>query len=88
MLSCVDLSWYWIVSNWIRQSKVGEKFVVGESKQSHVELHEGAHYFVVNIEGQALVEFVGLDPCYRLAHYLDSVVDALYREESLCETLW
>ena len=88
MLSGVDLPWDRIVSNWIRQSKVGEKFVVGELKQSHVELHKRAHHFVVDVEGQALVEFVGLDPCYWLAHYLDSVVDALYREESLCETLW
>ena len=88
MFSNVNFSWDWIVSNWIRQSKVGEKFVVGELKQSHVELHKGAHHFVVDVEGQALVEFVGLDPCYRLAHYLDSVVDALYREESLCEALW
>ena len=88
MLTSLNSTWDWVLGNWIWQSKIREEFVVGELKQSHVEFDESSHYFVVNIEGKTLVEFIWLDPSDLLTHYLDSVVDTLDREEGLSEALW
>jgi hypothetical protein len=77
------------VSLWhgVGESEIGVELVVNELKECHVELRKSAHYFVVNIEGEALVELVWLDPGELLAHDLDTVVDALDGEECLAEAL-
>jgi len=68
-------------------SQVHEQFVVHESEQGQVELQEGTHDFVVDVEGEFLVELVGADPGNALTHDLCLVVNALNREKGLFEAL-
>ena len=76
-----------VCRNRVWQSKIREQFVIGELKQSHIELHKRAHHLIVHVKWQSLVELVWLDPCDLLAHYLYSVINALYGEESLGKAL-
>ena len=78
---------HWKVFNWIGQPEIGEEFVVCEFEKRNVEFSKCAHHFEVDIEGQSLIEFVWLDPSDRLAHDLNSIVDALDGEERFCEAL-
>ena len=71
----------WKVDYWIRQTKIREELVVGEFQQCNVELGESAHHFVINVKRQSLIELVRLDPSYLLAHYFNSIIDALDGEE-------
>ena len=75
------------IFNRIGHSQVGEEFVVGESEQRDIKLGECSHHFVVNIEGQSLIELVWLDPGNLLSHNFHSVIDALDGEECFGEAL-
>lgn len=66
---------------------IGEQLVVDKAEQSLVEFKEGTHDSVVNVEGEALVEFVRLDPGDLRAHYLHAVVDAFDRQKCFREAL-
>ena len=83
----VDLVAHRHLRKWVRQSKIRVQLKVDELEQSHVELSKRSHDLVVNVERQSLVELVRLDPRDRLSHDLDSEVDALDRQEGLCEAL-
>lgn len=60
----------------ILQANIREKFKVDKFKQSTVKLKERAHHFVVDIEGETLVEFVRTDPGNGNAHNFNPVVHA------------
>lgn len=68
-------------------AKVSEQLVVDEPKQCYVELQEGGHDLVVNIERQSLVELVRGYPGDVLAHDFCLIINTLDREEGLLEAL-
>lgn len=74
-------------SEWVLESHIGEKLVVGKFKQRLVEFQECSHNFVVDVERQALVKLVGLHPGDGHSHDLNAVVNTFDRQEGLCEAL-
>ena len=50
-IDLVDFAVHWHFSHWVGQSKVGEELEVDELEETHVELSESAHHFVVDVEG-------------------------------------
>ena len=81
------LNWHVNFAHRVRQTQVAEQFEVDEFKECHVKLGERSHHLVVDIEGHPLVELVWLDPCDRLAHDFNAVVDSLDREKALRKAL-
>jgi len=77
----------WIVGNWVLKTQIAEQLEVDELEEWNIKLKESSHDFVVDIEGQSLVELVRLHPRDVLSHDLNTVVDTLDWEESLGKVL-
>ena len=81
-LQCIEIQFSFvlllcIVLRGIFLAEVSEELEVDEFEQGSIEFEEGAHYFIVNIEGQSLIKLVRCNPSYLLTHDLYLVVYAL-----------
>jgi hypothetical protein len=76
-----------VTLRWVRNLQVCKELEVHKFEERLVELKEGCHDLVVDIEGQALVELVRGDPSDLLAHDFHLIVNTLDGEEGLLEAL-
>jgi len=66
-----------IVLRRVLLAEVSEEFKVHKLQEGTVELKESAHYFVINVKGETLVELIWGDPSDWLAHNLYLIVYTL-----------
>lgn len=76
-VDAVTVRFFLIVLGWVTLAQVGEELEVHEPQECAVELEEGAHHLVINVEGQALIELVGSNPGNWLTHDLNLIIDSL-----------
>lgn len=84
---CAGLRLRVAVSKRVPLANICEKLKVGKLEERLIKFQKRAHYLVVNIERQSLVETVRLEPRDLHAHDLYAIVNTLDAEETLLEAL-